>query len=362
MNDYSCTRRQFAGAATAMAVLAGASGALAQPVADSSEIPDGVAAFPSWNPDSPALQALLDFVAAATDQSGDGYIPPLNRVAVFDMDGTVLCEHTPGYFINSLTVHRLFNDDSYQVDPAMRPILEEGRDLIEQRQALQGEVYDAMFAAGAFAFVGLTPRELEDYTYAYALDAPAKGFEGMSLFDSFFLPMLEVVRYLLAHDFDVHVVSTTSRFITRGMVCRKFGIKPGNVIGTDQDMVMTGQADQPIDQYVFQPDDQITLEEGYQLNVAQGNKVMAICREIGVRPVLSFGNSSGDYSMATYAATNPDYPGMAFMVVCDDEEREFGNAQTAATISDMCSQMGWQAISMRDDWATIFGEGVQKVG
>ena len=77
------------------------------------------------------------------------------------------------------------------------------------------------------------------------------------------------------------------------------------------------------------------------------------------RPVLAFGNSSGDFSMLNYAAGNTGHAGMGFLVVADDTEREYGNPN-AADMAAKASEQGWTAISMKGDWATIYGEGVQK--
>ena len=90
------------------------------------------------------------------------------------------------------------------------------------------------------------------------------------------------------------------------------------------------------------------------------SKVSNIAREIGVRPVMALGNSSGDSSMMNYARFNPKYRGFAMGVLCDDEARDWGNADKAANFKRMCDHFGWVSISMRDDWKTIYGDGVEK--
>lgn len=78
--------------------------------------------------------------------------------------------------------------------------------------------------------------------------------------------------------------------------------------------------------------------------------------------MLAFGNSSGDYSMLNYAEGNTKYAGMGFFVVCDDTEREYGSDEKAADYYAKADEEGWTAISMADDWKTIYGEGVKKTG
>ena len=90
------------------------------------------------------------------------------------------------------------------------------------------------------------------------------------------------------------------------------------------------------------------------------NKVTAIAQEIGVQPVLSFGNSTGDASMAEYVTSNNKYKSLALMLCCDDTERENGNVEKAEKMVSLCEDFDWVPISMKNDWTTIYGEGVTK--
>ena len=98
------------------------------------------------------------------------------------------------------------------------------------------------------------------------------------------------------------------------------------------------------------------------MEVGKSGKPAAIVREIGKRPVLAFGNSSGDYSMLNYAEGNPDHEGMGFFIVCDDTEREYGSDEKAAAFYEKAEAQGWTAVSMANDWKDIYGEGVRKIG
>jgi hypothetical protein len=91
------------------------------------------------------------------------------------------------------------------------------------------------------------------------------------------------------------------------------------------------------------------------------NKVSVIAQEIGKVPVLSFGNSSGDVSMAQYVINNDQYETKAFMLMCDDLVREHGNMDKANAMLDTCNERGFEPISMRDDFATIYGDDVEPV-
>ena len=92
------------------------------------------------------------------------------------------------------------------------------------------------------------------------------------------------------------------------------------------------------------------------------SKVTVIQREIGQQPVLAFGNSSGDFSMANYVLTDNQYKSDAFMLCCDDLERENGNTEKADKMYASCEQYGFNPVSMKNDWTTIYGDGVTYTG
>ena len=85
-----------------------------------------------------------------------------------------------------------------------------------------------------------------------------------------------------------------------------------------------------------------------------------IAQQIGQWPVLAFGNSMGDISVANYVMGNERYKTAAFFVCCDDEIRENGSPEKARKIFDICTENGWIPISMKNDWLTVFGAGVTK--
>ena len=90
------------------------------------------------------------------------------------------------------------------------------------------------------------------------------------------------------------------------------------------------------------------------------SKVANIVREIGRQPVLAFGNSSGDAAMFNYTVTRNKYRALAFSLICDDLEREMGSMKVAEKMRAACGQYGWVPISMRDDFKTIYGDGVTR--
>jgi hypothetical protein len=90
------------------------------------------------------------------------------------------------------------------------------------------------------------------------------------------------------------------------------------------------------------------------------NKVLQISQEIGKVPVLSFGNSGGDAAMHNYALGNPKYKTAAFMLIADDDARDHANREKALKLGQQWREAGYHVISMRDDFKTIYGDGVVK--
>lgn len=100
-------------------------------------------------------------------------------------------------------------------------------------------------------------------------------------------------------------------------------------------------------------DDPLVFTGGFVQKNLNACKTIYIEREIGQRPVLAFGNSGSDTSMMNYALINNRYPAEAYMVVADDDEREWGTQDFAAKSLDYAAQ-GYVSISMKNDFAQIY--------
>jgi len=316
--------------------------------------------FPSWNQDSASLKELIDFVADCTDESGSAYLEPADRIAVFDMDGTILCEKAPVYIDYCLTMYRVLDDPDYKASDEEINAMEQ----IREHAYTEGKTFhpegitkDDLVAT---AFSGMTPEEFRDYVVDFAESTDAVGFEGMKYSESFYKPMIEVIEYLKANDFDVWMVSACEREVVRALV-ERFDIPYDHVIATDVPYYVSGLGEEDADEYNMDKEEKILI--GSPLDIVEcgkSGKSTAIAREIGKRPVLAFGNSSGDYSMLNYAEGNPDHEGMGFFIVCDDTVREYGSDTKAAEYYDEVNSQGWTSFSMAEDWKTIYGDGVQK--
>ena len=147
----------------------------------------------------------------------------------------------------------------------------------------------------------------------------------------------------------------------RALVKDKLGIPENRVIGMSYTMVADNQDGTDGLEYIYTKDDDVILGGDLIIKTIKMNKVSAIAEEIGKVPVLSFGNTSGDQSMAQYTVNNDQYETKAYMLMCDDLVREHGNMKKAGAMKQMCDECGFEPISMRDDFATIYGDDVEVV-
>ena len=313
----------------------------------------------SWYEDSYAKNQLVSCMQAITDVNSPDYIPVENRIAVFDFDGTLFCETDPDYFDHMLLAYRVLEDAEYrdQASDFEKEVANKIVELSKTSSPVGGLDVDHGVAVST-AFKGMTPEEFSDYIQGFKkISMPH--YTGMNRGDGFYLPMLEVVEYLKANDFLVYVVSGTDRFIMRGLINNSpLELPPRQIIGSDERTMATNQGEEDGLKYTFTSEDEVVLAGEFIIKNLKMNKVSVIVQEIGQQPVLSFGNSTGDAAMANYVITNNPYRSLAFMLCCDDTERENGNLEKANDMYGLCTENNWVPVSMKNDWNTIYGAGV----
>ena len=316
--------------------------------------------FSLWN-ECDSLTVLKDYIKDVTRKRSSNYIPIEDRIATFDMDGTFIGELYPTYFEYNLLEYRALEDPNYKdvaptevVDAAnaIRAHNREGTPLPDH--------FDMVHAyAAAKAYSGLTISEFKQYVKNYATNVPY-GFTGMTYADSFYKPMLEVFEYLEEYDFTYYVVSGSDRFICQALV-ESIGIPSNRVIGMDVRLEGRNQGDTPGVDYTLAKDEDVLRTEDLIIKNLKMNKVQQIAQEIGKVPVLSFGNSSGDAAMHNYCMSNPNYRSEAFMLIADDEEEDHVDMNETNKRKAAWEEAHYNIISMKNDFKTIYGEGVTKV-
>ena len=327
---------------------------------DNIEIPPKKEYFQSWN-GCEALTALQEYVADVTNPKSKNFIKEDDRIVTFDMDGTFVGELYPTYFEYNLLEYRGLDDAKYR-DKApedVRKAAQAIRDFVREGKALPDH-FDMIHAyAAAKAYAGMTLAEFDAYVKAYAA-LPANGFKGMTYGQSFYKPMLEVMGYLQDNGFTYYVVSGSDRFICRTLV-ESIGIAPNRVIGMDVKLMSSNQGEEAGVNYTMRQMEDLVRTDELIIKNLKTNKVLQISQEIGKVPVLSFGNSSGDCAMHNYCLSNNKYRTAAFMLVADDDQRDHADLEEGARREAKWREAGYTIISMKNDFKTIYGQGVEKV-
>ena len=308
-----------------------------------------------WAEQAPAKKALTEYVKTVTDKKSPDFIPVENRIAVFDLDGTLILETDPTYFDWLLFEHRVLDDPDYKATKeqiaAARASREKGifPQLNANREKMVSEAYKGLTLDEFYAFIREFMQE----------DQP--GFTNMKRGDIFYKPMVQVVEYLIKNKFTVYICSGSDRIMVRPLIEKNMPYIPfSQIIGSDSTIVADNQGNTDGLSYLFKKGDKLILGGKNLVKNLQMNKVAVIAQEIGVQPVLAFGNTFSDASMINYTINGNKYKALGFMLMCDDLEREYGNMEKAEKMRADSAAYGWIPVSMRDDWKTIYGDNVKK--
>ncbi|HKX71152.1 MAG TPA: HAD family hydrolase [Acidimicrobiales bacterium] len=303
----------------------------------------------SWN-DTATRQAIVGFVDTVTDSGGDGFVPPEERIAVTDNDGTLWAEK-PMPIQLDFTLHRLARQAAE--DPSLRGQqpwkASYEKDLAWLGQAMvkhyHGDDSDLRLLMGAIpkAFAALTVEQYSaDVTDFFRTAQHPK--LGRPYRDCGYRPMVELLRFLEANDFVTYIASGGDRDFMRPIAGDLYGIPPERVIGSSFALDYRESDDDRRD--VLYKAEMEFFDDG-------PTKPVRIWSRIGRRPILAAGNSNGDIQMLRFART-PTRPALRLLVLHDDPEREFDYTAGAERSLEHAKAHGWTVVSIRDDWATVF--------
>ena len=304
--------------------------------------------FTNWEQDADSLRALKEYVEDVTDEKSDHFIPEEDRIAAFDMDGTLYGELAPIYIEWWMYAYRVNEDSSFMADEDEKVVADQIVEAAKTGKIPENLEYDHAIQ-NARAFAGMTLEGYNQYVREF-VKRDAVGFTNVTYKDAFYKPMIEVVEYLNKNGFTVYVCSGTDRFMCRD----------NHFIGMDVMLKARGQGDTDGLDYTYAADDTVVRTDELLVKNVKMNKVSLLSQELGKPPVLCFGNSGGDESMGIYTTENNQYYSKAFMLIADDDVREFGNPEKAEEKAEKWRGYGWEVISMKNDWKTIYGDDVTK--
>ena len=342
-DSYSIARFLALEAFVAFAMLA----ALSLPAVAEMPATDALA---SWN-EGPAKQAIVDFVKATTDQSSPNFVPPEERLATFDQDGTLWVEHPMYsqvvYCLDRVPALVKAKPELANVEP-FKTVMSGDREAIAKLTT--HDLEKILFATLTGMTVDVFSEEAEKWIAAAKDTRWKRPYTELT-----YQPMQEVLSYLRANGFKTYIVTGGGQDFVRVYSQRVYGIPPEQVVGTAAGTTYSYDADgKPI----------LTKDPKLLLNDNDAGKPEGIHLMIGRRPYAAFGNSTGDQQMLEYTGAG-DGLRLKMLVLHDDAEREYayGPAQGlpdakvgtfTQALYDEAKRDGWTVISMKNDWKTIF--------
>jgi len=313
--------------------------------------------FSLWNKDG-VINKLVAYVEDVTDENSENFIPIEDRIVVLDLDGTLICEQAPIYYEWMMYSQRVLDDPSYSASQEMKDLAAQILNAGINKSIPENIEEDESHALG-LAFDGMLTDDYKEYIKRF-MEQEVDGFDNMTYKESYYRPMVEVLKYLDDNDFILYIVSGTDRDLDRITMDYIYHIPYYQIIGTDCYNEGSHHDDVDYLKYQYDQDEEVMRDSTRIIKNVKSSKVMQMYQEIGQKPVLAFGNSSGDQSMFTFTATNEKYKTAVFCLVPDDDEREYASQSKVDKLTKLCEENGYYVISMKNDFLTIYGENVTK--
>jgi phosphoglycolate phosphatase-like HAD superfamily hydrolase len=305
--------------------------------------------LPSWN-DGPSKQTILQFVRITTDKTNPDYVPPEDRIATFDQDGTTWVEH-PMY------TQVMYCLDRVPAVVAEKPELKNVEPfktvLTGNRAAIAKLSMDDLEKILAATLTGMTVEEFNEEVKTWLATARDPRW-GKPYTQLVYQPMLEVMRYLRENSYKTYIVTGGGQDFVRVFAENVYGIPPEQVVGTAGETKFGYDREKPV----------LTKEPRLLLNDDKAGKPEGIHLMIGRRPRAAFGNSSGDREMLEYTQAG-DGERLMMLVLHDDPQREYAygparglpDTKVGAFPESLMKEAlahGWPVISMKNDWKRVF--------
>jgi phosphoglycolate phosphatase-like HAD superfamily hydrolase len=299
--------------------------------------------LPSWN-DGAAKSAILEFVSRVTYEDGLDFVPPAERIATFDNDGTLWCEQP-------LQVQIFFLIDRVKELAGKEPAMKERQPfkaLLERdMKTLHALGKQALFELAFATHAGVTEEEFDRIARAWLASAEHPKFNRLFT-QCTYRPQVELLGFLRENGFDTYIVSGGGIDFIRAFAEQAYGIPREQVIGSSGKLRFEAK------------DGRTELMKLPELGSFDDREVKPanIGLHIGRRPILAFGNSDGDLAMLRYTMSGPGAR-LALLIHHDDAEREVAydrefRLSPLAEALDKAGEYGITVVSMKRDWNTVF--------
>lgn len=302
--------------------------------------------LPSWNDTAPK-KAIIAFVEKVTKEGSADFVPPAERIAVYDNDGTLWPENPIPFqvaFVFDELKRRAPNEPKLASDPMVQAAL-----AGNVAKLLEGKHHDGLMHIIALTHSGMTTEEFRSRIQAWLASARHPRY-GKPYDQLIYQPMQELMHYLRANGFKNFIVSGGGADFVRVWAERVYGIPPEQVVGSTGRTKFELRESGPV---LVKTLDYLFVDD-------KAGKPAGIHEFIGRRPIACFGNSDGDQAMLQYTTINNRYPSFGLIVRHTDAEREYAYDANPKSSGKLVSalkeapQRGWSVVDMRNDWKRIF--------
>jgi len=307
--------------------------------------------LPSWN-DGPAKKAIVEFVQSTTDKASPKFVPPEERIATFDQDGTLWVEQPMYtqvlYCLDQVPAVVAKKPELKNVEP-FKTVLSGNREAIAKLPTKDLEVI--LMAT----LSGMSVEEFKAEAEKWLAAAKHRRWD-RPYTELTYQPMQEVLQYLRANGYKTYIVTGGGQDFVRLYSEKVYGIPPEQVVGTAGGTKYGyDKSGRPF----------LTKEPRLLLNDNNAGKPEGIHLMIGRRPYAAFGNSTGDRQMLEYTGAG-DGARLMMLVLHDDATREYAYGPATGlpaskvgtftqALYDEAQRKGWTVISVKKDWKRIFG-------
>jgi phosphoserine phosphatase len=302
--------------------------------------------LPSWQ--GATRTAILDFVRSVTEL-GDAFVPPAERIATFDNDGTLWCEKPMPIQLDFILRRLVSMAEDHQELQERQPWKAAYERDYAWFSKLMAEHYAGddtnvrTLAAGILeAYEGISVEEFEAQSDTFMRTARHPTL-GRGYLECAYAPMVELLRYLEANGFTNYIASGGGRDFMRPISEEMYDIPRERVIGSTSALEYSSDEHGGTITHKAELD---YLDDGPE-------KPIRIWSRTGRRPLVAAGNSNGDIPMLDYTRRS-DKPTLRLLLLHDDAEREFAYVSGADSALQRAAEEGWTVVSMKNDFATVF--------
>jgi haloacid dehalogenase-like hydrolase len=313
------------------------------------QLPPAADPLPSWN-DGAARQAIVDFVRKTTDAASPQFVPPAERIATFDQDGTLWVEQ-PMYAQVHFALDRV--KDVVAAQPALAGEAPFKAVVAGDREAIARFSTEDLLKIVAASQSGLTIEAFHEVVKSWAATAKHPKFQ-RPYTELVYAPMLEAMKYLRANGYRTYIVTGGGQEFVRAFAEAVYGVPPEQVMGTLLKVEYAVRDGKPTLTNASAP---------FFFNDREA-KPVGINLLIGRRPQAAFGNSDGDQQMLEWTTAGAGAR-LGMLVLHDDAKREFAYGPAAGlpasrvgtftqALYDQAKAKGWTVVSMKNDWKRVF--------